>query len=83
MPNRPHETDLMREVARQEGEPIAVVLKRLCTEIGVNGLAERWNVSKASVSYWMLKCGLRIELVAVAPGYEVWVIPAEGEPYVV
>lgn len=83
MPNRPRETAQMRNIARQEGEPVALALKRLCTEIGINGLAERWGVSKATVGYWMLKCGIRIEYAAVPPGHEVWVIPAEGEPYVV
>lgn len=52
----------------EQGEPLEDLLPRVVNERGVTGAAERLGVSKATLGYWLLRLGVRVETVALAPG---------------
>lgn len=62
---------LMRQVENQQGERLETLLPKLMAELGAGGAAAELGVSKATIGYWCLKMGLRIERVAVPPEWEV------------
>ena len=43
----------------------------MLNEVGLTGAAKRLGVSKATLSYWLLKLGIEIRRVALAPGEEI------------
>ena len=48
--------------------PLEKALPELINENGLTGTAKRIGVSKATLSYWLLKLGITLRRVALAPG---------------
>ena len=48
--------------------PLEKALPELINENGLTGTAKRLGVSKATLSYWLLKLGITLRRVALAPG---------------
>ena len=44
------------------------MLPELVTEQGLTATAEQFGVSKATLGYWLLKLGINVRRVALAPG---------------
>ena len=44
------------------------LLPEMVNEKGITGTAEELGVSKSTVSYWLLKLGINVKRVALAPG---------------
>ena len=65
---RSRQTRLMTAVEQREGQPLSTLLPTLIREHGHSGAAERLSVSKATITYWCLKLGIRLEVVALGPG---------------
>jgi len=51
--------------------PLERALPELVNEFGLTGAAKRIGVSKATLSYWLLKLDIEIRRVALAKGEEI------------
>ena len=56
---------------RKLRRPLEKALPEIVNEVGLTGAAKRLGVSKATLSYWLLKLDIKIERVALAPGEEI------------
>ena len=56
---------------RKLRRPLERALPEMVNEVGLTGAAKRIGVSKATLSYWLLKLGIEIRRVALAPGEEI------------
>lgn len=61
-------TKLMERVERELKQPLERVLPQMINEHGLSGTADRLKVSKATLGYWLLKMGINVRRVALAPG---------------
>ena len=67
--SRMRKTKLMRQVEEQyHGEPLEELLPRLYNEMGLPGMVRELGIGKATLWYWMLKFGVELRKVALAPG---------------
>lgn len=51
--------------------PLERALPEMVNEFGLTGAAKRIGVSKATLSYWLLKLDIEIRRVALAKGEEI------------
>lgn len=58
----------MLEVEKRLRRPLESVLPEMVNDLGLTGAAKKLNVTKATLSYWLLKLGIRIRRVALSPG---------------
>lgn len=56
---------------RKLRRPLEKALPEIVNDVGLTGAAKRLGVSKATLSYWLLKLEIKIERVALAPGEEI------------
>jgi transcriptional regulator with GAF, ATPase, and Fis domain len=61
-------TAKMLAVEKRIRRPLERALPEMVNENGLTGAAKRLGVSKATLSYWMLKLGIQMRHVALAPG---------------
>ncbi len=61
-------TNLMLRVEKEFDRPLERLLPELVNEQGLTATADAIGVSKATLGYWMLKLGINVRRVAVAPG---------------
>ncbi len=61
-------TKKMVAVERRLEKPLEEALPELVTEQGQTATAEQLGVSKATLGYWLLKLGINVQTVALAPG---------------
>ena len=61
-------TKLMLRVEREFDRPLERLLPELVNDQGLTTTADTLGVSKATLGYWMLKMGINVHRVAVAPG---------------
>ena len=61
-------TKKMATVEEQFHQPLEKLLPELVTEQGLSVTAEQLGVSKATLGYWLLKLGINVRRVALAPG---------------
>lgn len=61
-------TKLMLRVEREFDQPLERLLPELVNVQGLTSTADTLGVSKATLGYWMLKMGINVHRVAVAPG---------------
>ena len=61
-------TKKMIAVEAKMGMPLVQVLPDKVTEIGMSATADELGVSKATLGYWMLKLGINVRRIALAPG---------------
>ncbi len=61
-------TKKMIVVEERFQQPLEKMLPRLVTEQGLSATAEELGVSKATLGYWLLKLGINVRRVALAPG---------------
>ena len=58
----------MRGVEERYGRPLERLLPELYNELGLPGMSERLGISKGTLWYWLLKFGVNVRRVALAPG---------------
>ena len=58
----------MIEVENKFKQPLEDMLPQMVTEYGLTGSAYQLGVSKATLGYWLLKLGINVRRVALAPG---------------
>ena len=61
-------TKLMMRVEKEFDSPLERLLPDLVNEQGLTATADTLGVSKATLGYWMLKLGINVRRIALAPG---------------
>ena len=61
-------TKKMAKVEEQFHQPLEKILPEMVTEQGLSATADQLGVSKATLGYWLLKLGINVRRVALAPG---------------
>ncbi len=61
-------TKKMLRVEEKFNQPLEKLLPEMVTEQGQSATAEYLGVSKATLGYWLLKMGITVRRVALAPG---------------
>ena len=61
-------TKKMVAVEERFHQPLEKLLPEMVTEEGLSHTAEQLGVSKATLGYWLLKLGINVRRVALAPG---------------
>ena len=61
-------TKKMQAVEERFQQPLERMLPELVTEWGLSATADQLDVSKATLGYWLLKLGINVRRVALAPG---------------
>jgi len=61
-------TKLMRQVEEQYKRPLEKLLPEMYNERGLPGMAAELGISKGTLWYWLLKFGISVRRVALAPG---------------
>ncbi|MBM3948398.1 MAG: hypothetical protein FJ312_04000 [SAR202 cluster bacterium] len=61
-------TKKMVSVEKRFQRPLEKMLPELVTEQGLSATADQLGVSKATLGYWLLKLGINVRRVALAPG---------------
>ena len=61
-------TKLMQRVEQQHQRPLERLVPEMVNEYGLSTTAEELGVSKATLGYWLLKLGINVRRVALAPG---------------
>ena len=61
-------TKLMQRVEKEFQRPLERLLPEKVNEVGLSATADELGISKATLSYWLLKLGITVRRVALAPG---------------
>jgi len=61
-------TKKMLRVEERYQQPLEKMLPPLVTDQGLSATADSIGVSKATLGYWLLKLGIDVQRVALAPG---------------
>jgi hypothetical protein len=61
-------TRLMQQVEGRYRQPLERLLPQMINERGLSATAQYLEVSKATLGYWLLKLGINVQRVALAPG---------------
>lgn len=61
-------TKKMMAVEQKFHQPLEKMLPEMVTEQGLSLTADELGVSKATLGYWLLKLGITVRRVALAPG---------------
>ena len=61
-------TKLMQRVEGDYHRPLERLLPEMVNEKGLSVTASELGVSKATLGYWLLKLGINVRRVALAPG---------------
>jgi hypothetical protein len=61
-------TRLMQQVEDRFKQPLERLLPEMINEHGLTATATELEVSKATLGYWLLKLGINVRRVALAPG---------------
>lgn len=61
-------TKLMLRVENEHQRELERLLPEMVNERGLSATADHLGVSKATLGYWLLKLGINVRRVALAPG---------------
>ena len=61
-------TKKMIAVEEKFHQPLEKILPEMVTDQGLSSTADQLGVSKATLGYWLLKLGINVRRVALAPG---------------
>ena len=61
-------TKKMTAVEDRFHQPLEKLLPEMVTDQGLSATADYLGVSKATLGYWLLKLGINVKRVALAPG---------------
>ena len=68
----------MKAAEETLGAPLETALPPLITEFGQTEVAERLEISNASMGYWLLRLGISVHRVALGPGDSLLLRRADG-----
>ena len=63
-------TKLMQQVEERYSKPLEKLLPELYNEKGLPAMAAELGISKGTLWYWLLKFGINVRRIALAPGEE-------------
>ncbi len=63
-------TKLMQSVEERYDKPLEKLLPDMYNEKGLPAMAAELGISKGTLWYWLLKFGINVRRVALAPGEE-------------
>jgi len=66
-------TKLMVSVEQRYSKPLEKLLPELYNEKGLPAMAAEIGISKGTLWYWLLKFGINVRRIALAPGEELTV----------
>lgn len=66
-------TKLMQQVEQRYNMPLEKLLPQMYNEKGLPAMAAELGISKGTLWYWLLKFGINVRRVALAPGEELHV----------
>ncbi len=66
-------TKLMQQVESRYNKPLEKLLPEMYNEKGLPAMAAEMGISKGTLWYWLLKFGINVRRVALAPGEELLV----------
>lgn len=66
-------TKLMQSVEQKYNKPLEKLLPEMYNEKGLPAMATELGISKGTLWYWLLKFGINVRRVALAPGEELQV----------
>ena len=58
----------MQQVEGRYRQPLERLLPQMINERGLSATAQYLEVSKATLGYWLLKLGINVHRIALAPG---------------
>ena len=61
-------TKLMLRVEEKYHRPLERLLPEMVNQKGLSATAQEMGVSKATLGYWLLKLGINVRRIALAPG---------------
>jgi len=61
-------TKLVQGVEERYNRPLERLLPELITERGLSATADLLGVKKSTLNYWLLKLGINVRRVVLAPG---------------
>ena len=61
-------TKLMLRVEEKYHRPLERLLPEMVNQKGLSATAQELGVSKATLGYWLLKLGINVRRIALAPG---------------
>ena len=61
-------TRLMRQVEDHYQRPLEKLLPEMYNEKGLPAMADELGISRGTLWYWLLKFGIHLRRVAIAPG---------------
>lgn len=64
-------TKLMLRVEAERKQALEQLLPEMINEKGLTATAEELGIGKATLGYWLLKLGINVRRVALAPGESV------------
>ena len=64
-------TELVKRVESDFNRSLERLLPEMITENGLTGTAEVLGVKKSTLNYWLLKLGINVQRVVLAPGESV------------
>ena len=70
-------TKLMLSVEQKYNKPLERLLPEMYNEKGLPAMAAELGISKGTLWYWLLKFGINVRRVALAPGEELQVQQAK------
>ena len=68
MPQEPRKTAKMLNLEKKIKRELEFAIPELVNLHGLTGAAKELGVGKATLSYWLLKLGINVRRVALAPG---------------
>ncbi len=71
-------TKKMLDVERRLRRPLERAIPEMLNEEGFTETAKLLKLSKATLNYWMLKLGIEVRRVALAPGEEIEIKRSTG-----
>ncbi len=66
-------TKLMQQVEQRYNKPLEKLLPEMYNEKGLPAMASELGISKGTLWYWLLKFGINVRRIALAPGEELQV----------
>ena len=67
-------TKLMERVEQRYNKPLEKLLPEMYNDKGLPAMAAELGISKGTLWYWLLKFGINVQHIALAPGEELQVV---------
>lgn len=64
----PRKSKLMRQIEERYQKPLERLLPEMYNEKGLPGMSNEMGISKGTIWYWLLRFGVNVRRIALAPG---------------